>query len=350
MKILITGNMGYIGPVVTRRLKAAFPNAELIGLDLGFFAHCLTNEKFLPECMMSRQIFGDVRNVDEATLAGVDAIVHLAAISNDPMGNTYEKVTLAINHQASVQLAKTAKKAGVKNFVFASSCSVYGAADDGARTEDSPLNPLTAYAKSKINTETDIKGLADDKFNVTCLRFATACGMTNRLRLDLVLNDFVAGAVTAKKISIMSDGTPWRPLIHVEDMARAIEWAVTRKASNGGAALVVNAGSNDWNYQVREIADAVAQVMPGVSVSVNKDAPPDKRSYRVDFARFKSLAPNHQPQVTLAKAAEALRAGLEGMGFHDANFRESRFIRLKVLTAHRDEGRLDAELRWNFKV
>jgi len=299
---------------------------------------------------MSRQIFGDVRNVDEATLAGVDAIVHLAAISNDPMGNTYEKVTLAINHQASVQLAKTAKKAGVKNFVFASSCSVYGAADDGARTEDSPLNPLTAYAKSKINTETDIKGLADDKFNVTCLRFATACGMTNRLRLDLVLNDFVAGAVTAKKISIMSDGTPWRPLIHVEDMARAIEWAVTRKASNGGAALVVNAGSNDWNYQVREIADAVAQVMPGVSVSVNKDAPPDKRSYRVDFARFKSLAPNHQPQVTLAKAAEALRAGLEGMGFHDANFRESRFIRLKVLTAHRDEGRLDAELRWNFKV
>src|SRR5581483_1059581 len=180
-----------------------------------------------------------------------------AALSNDPMGNRYEEVTLEINYRASVELARRAKRAGVRSFAFASSCSVYGTADSGPRNEKSEVNPLTAYARSKVMTEADLERLADDSFTVTALRFATACGMSDRLRLDLVLNDFVAGAVASGKITILSDGTPWRPLINVEDMARAFEWAVGRPSTNGGSFVVVNTGSNRWNYQVRDLAEAV---------------------------------------------------------------------------------------------
>ncbi len=218
--------MGYIGPCVVERLRESFPAAILIGLDMGFFAKNLTNAAFLPECRIDLQYFADVRKFSNDLLEDVDAIVHLAAISNDPMGNKFEKVTSDINYRASVELAKKAKKAGVKSFVYASSCSMYGSADDKPRTEESPLNPLTAYAKSKIYTEKDLVKLADNKFKVTSLRFSTACGMSERLRLDLVLNDFVACAVASNKITILSDGTPWRPLINIKDMVRAIDWAV----------------------------------------------------------------------------------------------------------------------------
>ncbi|RZK29215.1 MAG: SDR family oxidoreductase, partial [Hymenobacter sp.] len=233
-RILLTGNMGYVGPGVVQQLRQAFPTAELIGYDLGFFAHCLTGAERLPESRLDRQVFGDVRQVPAALLAGVDAVVHLAAISNDPMGKAYEEVTMEVNHQAGIELARQAKAAGVRAFVFASSCSIYGMGGEDAKTETSSVNPLTAYARSKVASEQDLAPLADDDFVVTCLRFATACGWSDRLRLDLVLNDFVASAVATGEISILSDGTPWRPLIHVRDMARAIEWAVTREASNGG--------------------------------------------------------------------------------------------------------------------
>ena len=221
MKILITGNMGYVGPILVRRLRDSYPDADLIGLDMGYFGNCLSSTGILPECRVNRQHFADVRNFPAALLSGVDAVVYLAALSNDPLGHAFEEATLDINYRSCVRAAKMAKEAGVKSFVFASSCSVYGSAEDGARTEASPVNPLTAYAKSKVWTERDLAPLADGRFKVTCLRFATACGMSDRLRLDLVLNDFVAGAVASKKISILSDGTPWRPLIHVKDMARA---------------------------------------------------------------------------------------------------------------------------------
>ena len=190
MKILITGNMGYIGPCVVERFRESYPHATLVGLDMGYFAHCLTNSEHLPECRVDMQYFSDVRNVSEELLKGVDAIVHLAAISNDPMGNTFEKITNDINYISSIELAKKAKKAGVGSFVYASSCSMYGSADDGPRTENSDLNPLTAYAKSKIATERDLEKIVDSKFKATSLRFSTACGMSERLRLDLVLNDF----------------------------------------------------------------------------------------------------------------------------------------------------------------
>ncbi len=346
MKILITGNMGYIGPCVVQRLRTSYPGAVLVGLDMGYFANCLTNAEILPECRVDMQYFADVRKRQTDLIRDVDAIVHLAAISNDPMGNTFEKVTFDINHLASIDLAKKAKEAGVKSFVYASSCSMYGAADDGARTEDSPLNPLTAYAKSKVATERDLTKLADNKFKVTSLRFSTACGMSERLRLDLVLNDFVAGAVSTKKITILSDGTPWRPLINIKDMAKAIDWAVSRDSRNGGDFLAVNVGSDEWNYQVKELAQAVADIIPGVSVSINKNAQPDKRSYRVNFGLFKKLASDYQAEVSLNETIIQLKNGLEAMNFNDDNFRNSRFMRLKVLNHLREEGLLNENLEW----
>src|SRR5688572_22944476 len=252
MKILVTGNMGYVGPLVLRRLRESHPQSTLIGYDMGYFAHCLTGAQRLPETRADMQYFGDIRHVPNDVLQGVDTVVHLCAISNDPMGAAFEDVTLDINYRASVALAQQAKKLGVKRFVFASSCSVYGCAEGGPRREEDSLNPLTAYAKSKINTERELSSLAAEAFTTTCLRFATACGMSDRLRLDLVLNDFVAGALASKQIKTLSDGTPCRPLIQVKDMARAIGWAVQRDYRDGGTALTINVGSDGWNYQVKD--------------------------------------------------------------------------------------------------
>jgi nucleoside-diphosphate-sugar epimerase len=346
MKVLVTGNMGYIGPRVGARLRASLPQVNLIGLDTGYFAHCLTGADALPERIYDQQWFADVRRVSVDTFRGVDAVVHLAAISNDPMGKTFEHVTEEINFKSSVRVARLAREAGVKRFVFASSCSMYGAADGGPRKETDALNPLTAYARSKVATEKALPDLANESFVVTSLRFATACGMSERLRLDLVLNDFVASAVASRKITILSDGTPWRPLIHVDDMARAIEWGVTRTATNGGVFIAVNAGSDAWNYQVKDLAAAVARAIPGVEVLVNPDAQPDKRSYRVDFGMFRELAPGYQPQVSLHDAIGGLKTGLERMEFRDVNFRDSRHIRLRVLAEHLQVGRLNEALEW----
>ena len=347
MKILITGNMGYVGPSVVQRLRQSYPKATLVGLDTGYFAHCLTNADILPECRVDMQYFSDIRWLRKEPINDdTDAVVHLAAISNDPIGNLFEEVTYDINHRASVELARDAKKNGVKAFVFASSCSMYGLADDRPRKETSPLNPLTAYAKSKVRTEIDLEKLADKNFKVTCLRFSTACGMSERLRLDLVVNDFVACAVTSKNITILSDGTPWRPLIHLKDMARAIDWAIERDREQGGDFLAVNVGSSAWNFQVKQLADTVAKVIPDVSVSVNHKAQPDSRSYRVDFSLFEELAPRHQPQVDLLTVVHELKTGLEAIGFADSNFRKSQYMRLEVLRRLREQGLLDQKLAW----
>ncbi|WP_310395305.1 SDR family oxidoreductase [Hymenobacter sp.] len=345
-RILITGNMGYVGPGVVQHLRQVFPHAELIGYDLGFFAHCLTGASRLPESRLDRQEFGDVRQVPDALLAGVDAVVHLAAVSNDPMGNAYEEVTMEINHRAGIKLARQAKAAGVGAFVFASSCSIYGMGGEDAKTEASGVNPLTAYARSKVASEQDLAPLADADFTVTCLRFATACGWSDRLRLDLVLNDFVASAVASGEISILSDGTPWRPLIHVRDMARATEWAIGRTAANGGSFLAVNAGSDEWNYRVKELAEAVAAALPGTRVHVNPAAAPDLRSYRVDFGLFRQLAPDHQPRHRLAATIAELHEQLQAMEFCDPLFRTSRLMRLRVLTSLREHGELTERLTW----
>jgi nucleoside-diphosphate-sugar epimerase len=300
----------------------------------------------LPECLLNTQHFMDVRDITEDLLQDVDAIVHLAAVSNDPMGNAFEEVTMEINHRATIALASKAKTAGVGHFVFASSCSVYGFAEGGPRTEEAELNPLTAYARSKVYSERDLEALADDNFVVTCLRFATACGMSDRLRLDLVLNDFVSSAVVSGKIDILSDGTPWRPLITVQDMARAIDWAVLRNPANGGQYLAVNAGSNDWNYQVKDLANAVASIISGTRISINKNAAPDKRSYQVDFSKFGSLAPDYQARVDLNAAISGLKEGLESNGIRDKDFRNSKYMRLKVLSSLCADGFLNNRLKW----
>jgi len=346
MKIFITGNMGYLGPVVTNHLRANFPDAQLVGLDTAYFGNCVNAPDVLPESRLNVQFYADIRKVPDFILEGVDAIVHLAGISNDPIGNRFEKVTLEINHQASIRLAHQAVKAGVGTFVFASSCSMYGAAEDDARTEDSPLNPLTAYARSKVFTERDLKPLAREGFKVTCLRFSTACGMSDRLRLDLVLNDFVAAAVASGKILILSDGTPWRPLINVKDMARAIEWGIKRDLKAGGPFLAVNIGSNDWNYQVKDLAEAVAHAIPGTKISINKNAQPDKRSYRVNFDLFQGLALDYQPQCDLPSTIHELKEGLAAINFSDSKFHDSRYIRLKVLNSLREKGLLNEQLQW----
>ncbi len=350
MKILIVGNMGYVGPGVVSQIRNKYPDAELIGYDMGYFGNCLTNPPFLSEVKLNKQIIDDVRHFDENILEDIDTIIYLAAISNDPMGKKYEEITLDVNYKSAIRMAERAKKKGVKSFVFASSCSMYGKADNKPKTEDDELNPLTAYARSKVFTERDLKPLAAENFIITCLRFATACGFSHRLRLDLVLNDFVASAVASKQITILSDGTPWRPLINVLDMARAIEWAITRSSEKGGYFLAVNAGSNEWNYKVKELAEAVAEIIPGIKISVNSDAPPDNRSYKVNFNLFNKLAPDHQPIYNLKTTIKELKDNLEAIKFNDVNFRESSLIRLNALENLQTNNYLDKNLEWNWKV
>jgi len=345
MRILITGNMGYLGPVVAAHLRAAMPDATLLGHDSAFFADCLTTADGLPERVLDAQHFGDIRDLPPALLDGVDAVVHLAAISNDPMGVRYEAPTMEINARASIRLAALAHQAGVKAFVFASSCSMYGFAEGGPRREGDALNPLTAYARSKVAVEESLQAMQPQAMSVTCLRFATACGMSPRLRLDLVMNDFVACALSSREITVLSDGTPWRPLIEVRDMARAIEWAIRREVAQGGRVLSVNVGSDRLTLQVRDIAEAVAREVPGTRVSINREAPPDRRSYRVDFGLFRQLAPQHQPRVGLEEAVRGLRDGLSAIGFADPRFREGRHIRLRVLDALAARGAIDGGLR-----
>ena len=351
MRILITGNMGYVGPAVISQLREHHPGAELIGYDTGLFASAVTTTGPAPEVKLDAQRFGDVRDITVDDLAGVDAVVHLAAISNDPIGNRFEAITDAINRGASLRLAECARQAGVRNFVFASSCSVYGLADSGARKETDATGPLTAYARSKVATEDGLRQMDAQGMTVTCLRFATACGFSDRLRLDLVLNDFVACALTSGQITVLSDGTPWRPLIDVADMARAIDWACFRAPENGGRMLVVNVGSDARNHQVRDLAHAVANAVPGARVSINTAAPPDARSYRVDFALFRELAPAHQPQVDLAASIGGLVSGLRGIGFEDAEFRRSpRLIRLNTVATLMERGMLSRDLRWSWRA
>jgi len=345
MKILITGNLGYVGPGLVKELRKHHPRAQIIGYDLGFFAKYITSERISPDCLLDVQYYGDVRGLTREFLSDVHTVVSLAAISNDPIGNKFEQATLDINFKANIAIAKMAKDQGVKKFIFASSCSVYGAAEHAPRTENSSLNPLTAYAKSKVYSEESLEGLADPDFMVTCLRFATACGMSERLRLDLVLNDFVAGAITSKEITILSDGTPWRPLINVQDMARAIRWAHERESSNGGNFLVLNTGTNQWNYQVKDLAYAVQEILGDVKVSINQNAEPDRRSYRVNFDLFRQLAPDHQPLYDLRRTILGLVNGFTAIHFNDAEFRQSELMRLNVVKKLLNGKEIDNDLK-----
>ncbi len=344
MNILITGNMGYVGPVLVKHLKSVRDSDRIMGFDSGLFAHCLTTRNGLPERRLDVQFFADLRDLPTASLDGVEAVVHLAAVSNDPIGNRYEAATRDINFDGSAAFARAAKAAGVSRFVFASSCSIYGAGSNTPCAEDAPVNPLTAYARSKVDLEATLSELANPDFRVTCLRFATACGMSERLRLDLVLNDFVASAITTGEVSVLSDGTPWRPLIHVRDMARAIDWAMRRDDEDSFVAA--NCGFDDWNFQVSELAEAVARCIPGTKVSFNENPMPDKRSYRVDFSAFARMTSGLRPCMSLNETVTDLCRGLNEIGFADPDFRASYLMRLNAINDMESRGLIDGSFRW----
>lgn len=339
--------MGYLGSVIVPIIRKHLKDVYIVGYDSGFFAHCLTGAPLLPEVHVDCQYFGDIRNINDFVLENIDGIIHLAALSNDPLGNKFQEVTSNINFEASVDLVRRATKKNIKRFVFASSCSMYGFNEGEPRKETDTLNPLTAYAKSKVEFEHALASMDHNETVITALRFSTACGMSHRLRLDLVLNDFVACAVASNEITILSDGSPWRPLIDVKDMALAMVWALTRDPKDSSNNLAVNVGSNKSNYQVSELAHSVKNAVPGTTVSINKDALPDNRSYRVDFSLYEKLAPNHQPKVTLIQSISELITGIKAMNFKDKNFRTSQFMRLKVLDKHLTEKRLNAQLFWS---
>lgn len=347
MKILILGNLGYIGPVLVKHLRKSFPESYLIGYDNAYFATCLLRDEILPEVKLDAQYYGDVRDFSSEFFEKekIDVVIQLAAISNDPMGTSFETPTFEINTDATQEIAKMAKNSGVKSFVFASSCSVYGVGGDKIKNESSELSPQTAYARSKIDSEIKLNKIADDNFTVTCLRFATACGLSPRIRLDLVLNDFVASAITNKKIEILSDGTPWRPLIDVKDMSRAIEWALLRQANKGGCFLAINTGADESNIQVRDLAYMVSEELGNIDVTINSNASPDTRSYKVDFALFSELAEGYLPEMSLADSINEVAGKLVRMKI-DSDFRKSGWMRLVHLNNLLKNELLNDQLRW----
>lgn len=339
-KILIIGNLGYIGSELTRYLRKKHPSSHLIGFDIGYFSGCVFSPLEISDYLLDQQIYGDVRAFNFDCLNGVDHVIYLAAISNDPMGNIYANETRDINALAAENIAKEAKLRGVKSFVFASSCSIYGAGGDQIRTENSELNPLTAYAKSKVEAENLLKPLAESEFIVTCLRFATACGASSRLRLDLVLNDFVVNALVNKKIEILSDGTPWRPLIAVEDMCDALDWACKRPKECGGNFIAVNTGFDDWNFQVKDLAFLVREEIPETGVKINSNALADKRSYRVSFSRYRELSGKVNSKSEIEQVIKNVIKAVTEVKYSDRNFRESIFIRLNYLRMILNRGNL----------
>jgi nucleoside-diphosphate-sugar epimerase len=345
-KILIIGNLGYIGSVLTSYLRKKNPHSYLIGFDMGYFSGCVFSPMEISDFLLDEQIYGDVRAFNYELLNGVDHVIYLAAISNDPMGSEYADATHHINALAAEEIANESKLRGGRSFAFASSCSMYGAGGDQVRAEEAELQPLTPYAKSKVEAENLLKPLASNEFIVTCLRFATACGASPRLRLDLVLNDFVVNALINKRIEILSDGTPWRPLIAVEDMCEALDWASQRTTANGGNFLAINAGFCNWNYTVKELAYLVQDALPGTEVLVNPNAAVDKRSYKVSFKKYEQYSGRNQSRKDINQVISTLIESINQANFHQSDFRKSIFIRLIALREEKNRGRLNNNLEW----
>ncbi len=340
MRVLVTGHNGYIGSVMVPILQAA--GHEVVGLDSFFFEDC----SLLDEDHRVPALRKDIRDVQPSDLEGFAAIAHLAALCNDPLGDLHPEWTSEINHTASVQLAIKARAAGVARFLYASSCSMYGAAG-GAEVlnEGAPLRPLTPYAISKVRTEEDVSKLADHSFSPVFMRNATAYGLSPRLRADVVLNNLVCWAHTTGRIRIMSDGTPWRPIVHVQDIARAFAAALAapREAIHNQA---FNVGANGENYQVQELAEIVRSTVPGCTVEYAEEAGPDPRSYRVDFSKLSRTFPDFKPHWNASFGAKDLYEALQEANVTLADFQGRKFIRLSQVKHLLRLRMLDDTLRW----
>jgi nucleoside-diphosphate-sugar epimerase len=339
MRVLVTGHNGYIGSVLAPMVRAA--GHDVVGLDTYLFEDCT----FGKEVSAIEALRLDVRDVRTTDLAGFDAIMHLAALSNDPLGNVNPVCTYDINHLASVRLARLAKEAGVPRFLFASSCSLYGVAGDALLTEDAAFNPITPYGESKVRVELDVAKLADDHFSPTFLRNATAYGVSSRLRADIVVNNLVGVAYTTGDVLIQSDGTPWRPLVHVEDIARAF-LAVLEAPREAVHNEAFNVGRTEENYRVRDLAQMVQEIVPGSRVRYAEGGGPDPRCYRVDCGKLARMVPEFQPQWTVRTGMEELHEAFKRHGLTREQFLGDRYLRIKQILKLQADGRLDASLRW----
>ncbi|MDO5286129.1 MAG: SDR family oxidoreductase [Actinomycetia bacterium] len=335
MKVLLTGSQGYLGTVMAPVL--AREGHEVTGLDIGWFAPSVLG----PEPTDPPTITKDIRDVTVADLEGFDAVIHLAALSNDPLGFLAPEITYDINHQASTRLATLAKQAGVRRFLYSSTCSVYGAAGSGLVTEDAELAPVTPYAISKVRVEADLDQLADGTYTTLSLRNSTAFGYSPRLRADIVLNNLVGHALLSGEVLVLSDGTPWRPLVHAADIAEVFAAALVAPAERVNRAKL-NVGSEANNVTVAEIAEAVA-AETGATVRITGEAGNDPRSYRVDFSRLRETLPEVSVSRSIADGAKELVSAYREYQMTKEAF-EQRFVRLARIKQLQEAGRLDATL------
>ena len=342
MRVMVTGHKGFIGTVMVPMLRSA--GHEVVGLDSDLYRNSTYGSAPAPV----PEIIKDIRDVEKEDLQDLDAIVHLAALSNDLLGDIDPQTTYDINHLASVRLAEMAKEVGISRYVFASSCSSYGAAGDKILNESAEFNPVTPYAISKVRVEQDVKQLADSDFSPTFMRNGTAYGISPRIRFDVVLNNLLAWAYTTGKVHLKSDGTPWRPIVHIEDISRAVLAALSapREIIHNEA---FNVGLNAENYQIKQLAEIVLQTIPDCQLGFAADAGGDKRNYRVDFSKYNISFPDHPLQWNARSGAEHIYQSFRSIGLNADDYEGPKYKRISQLKHLLETGQLDDTMRWKVR-